>query len=195
MYAVCRRTVFPLCPPAVASPGFLKPHPLLPPRRVHYRPRAGALFCAWRAKGRRRKAIDNRRSHSVLRGTETGVSVCRGQARFSVCGGCKNEGERRRRKAIGQSPETPGAAREQERGRERGGGGRFRNPVLATAGGQDRESVRRRMAQRRNEKKTKGAIRRRTLSLSCPNAGVSTDSESFAPALLPSLFRPKKILT
>ena len=164
-------------------------------RRVHCRPRAGALFCAWRAKGQRRKAIDNRRSYSVLQGTETGVSVCRGQARFSVCGGRKNEGERRRRKAIGQSPETPGAVREQERGRERGGGGRFRNPVLATAGGQDRESVRRRMAQKRNEKKTKSAIRRRTLSLSCPNAGVSTDSESSAPVLLPSLFRPKKILT
>ena len=105
------------------------------------------------------------------------------------------EGERTRRKATSQSPETPGAAREQERGRERGGGGRFRNPVLATAGGQDRESVRRRMAQKLNEKKTKSAIRRRTLSLSCPNAGVSTDSESSAPALLPSLFRPKKILT
>ena len=77
--------------------------------------------------------------------------------------------------------DIPCAPQKTGKGDGRGRTGRFRDPVLATAGGQRAMRVRRRMARRSEMERSRLVIRRRTRIALCPNAGVSTDSESPRP--------------
>ena len=72
--------------------------------------------------------------------------------------------------------DIPCAPQKTGKGDGRGRTGRFRDPVLATAGGQRAMRVRRRMARRSEMERSRRVIRRRTRIALCPNAGVSTGS-------------------
>ena len=91
--------------------------------------------------------------------------------------------------------DIPCAPQKTGKGDGRGRTGRFRDPVLATAGGQRAMRVRRRMARRSEMERSRRVIRRRTRIALCPNAGVSTDSESPRPPASVPFSVPKKTLT